>query len=96
MGTVINDRPDFYGKCIDALKSLNGDVILSCGNTVSREKLGILPEHIRVYPYVDQLAVLASEPPYRKSWRIGHTEMLPPYAAQISVHAPVLPGPRNS
>lgn len=59
MGTVINDRPDFYGKCMEALKSLNVDVILSCGNTVSREKLGTLPEHIRVYPYVDQLAVLA-------------------------------------
>lgn len=59
MGTVINDRPDFYGKCIDALKILDVDVILSCGNTVSREKLGALPEHIRVYPYVDQLAVLA-------------------------------------
>lgn len=59
MGTVINDRPDFYGKCMEALKSLNVDVILSCGNTVSREKLGALPEHIRVYPYVDQLAVLA-------------------------------------
>lgn len=59
MGTVINDRPDFYGKCIDALKILDVDVILSCGNTVSREKLGTLPEHIRVYPYVDQLAVLA-------------------------------------
>lgn len=59
MGTVINDRPDFYGKCIDALKILDVDVILSCGNTVSREKLWALPEHIRVYPYVDQLAVLA-------------------------------------
>lgn len=59
MGTVINDRPDFYGKCIGALKSLNADVIISCGNAVDREKLGVLPDNIKVYPFVDQLAVLA-------------------------------------
>lgn len=59
MGTVINDRPDFYGKCIDALKSLNADVIISCGNAVNREGLGAVPDHIRVYPYVDQPGVLA-------------------------------------
>lgn len=59
MGTVINDRPDFYGKCIDALKNLEVDVIISCGNAIDREKLGELPENIQVYPYVDQLAILA-------------------------------------
>ena len=59
MGTVINDRPDFYTKCIDALKDLNADVVISCGNAVDCEKLGILPENVQVFPYVDQLAVLA-------------------------------------
>lgn len=59
MGTVINDRPDFYTKCIDALKDLNADVVISCGNAVDCEKLGILPENMQVFPYVDQLAVLA-------------------------------------
>ncbi|MBD5550181.1 MAG: glycosyl transferase [Lachnospiraceae bacterium] len=59
MGTVINDRPDFYGKCIDALKNLNVDVIISCGNAINLEKLGVLPDNIRVYPYVDQLDILA-------------------------------------
>ncbi len=59
MGTVINDRPDFYNKCIDALKTLNVDVIISCGNAINREELGVLPNHIKVYPYVDQLEVLA-------------------------------------
>lgn len=29
MGTVINDRPDFYAKCIDALKDEKVDVIIS-------------------------------------------------------------------
>ena len=59
MGTVINDRPDFYGKCIAALKDLNVDVIISCGNAIDREKLGALPDNIKVYPYVDQLDVLS-------------------------------------
>lgn len=59
LGTVINDRPDFYTKCIDALKDLNADVVISCGNAIDREALGELPEQIKVYPYVDQLAVLA-------------------------------------
>lgn len=59
MGTVINDRPDFYGKCIDALKDMDADVIISCGNVVNIEELGELPDHIKVYSYVDQLDVLS-------------------------------------
>ena len=59
LGTVINDRPDFYHKCIDALKDQNVDVIISCGKTVEIESLGPLPENVKVYPYVDQPDVLA-------------------------------------
>ena len=59
MGTVINDRIDFYNKCIDALKNLNVDVIISCGNAINREELGALPDNVQVYPYVDQLDILA-------------------------------------
>ena len=59
MGTVINDRPDFYQKCIQALKDLNVDVIISCGKTVEPGSLGELPENIKVYPYVDQLDILS-------------------------------------
>jgi len=59
MGTVINDRPDFYGKCFEALKDSNADVLISCGNAVDREKLGVPPENFRLQPYVDQLGVLS-------------------------------------
>ncbi len=59
MGTVINNRPDFYRNCIDALKDMDANVTISCGNAISREALGTPPEHIQVCPYVDQLAVLA-------------------------------------
>lgn len=59
LGTVINDRPDFYGKCINAFKDENIDVIISCGKSVDIAGLGKLPENITVKPYVDQLEVLA-------------------------------------
>ena len=59
LGTVINDRPDFYTKCIAALRDQNVDVIISCGNVVNRESLGVLPDNIHVYPYVDQLDILS-------------------------------------
>lgn len=59
MGTVINDRPDFYSKCIDALKDMNVDVMISCGNTMDQKLLGTLPENVKAYSYVDQLDVLS-------------------------------------
>ncbi|MBR5421436.1 MAG: glycosyl transferase [Lachnospiraceae bacterium] len=59
MGTVINDRPDFYANCFEALKDMDADVILSCGNSVKQEELGNIPENFRVYPYVDQLDILS-------------------------------------
>ena len=59
LGTVINDRLDFYDKCIEALKDLDADVIISCGNAIDRDALGVLPYNVFVYPYVDQLDVLS-------------------------------------
>lgn len=59
LGTVINDRPDFYRKCINALKEMPVDIVISSGNAIDREVLGELPNQIQVRPYVDQLAILA-------------------------------------
>lgn len=59
LGTVINDRPDFYGNCIAAFKDMAVDVIISLGNTLDPGQLGDLPDNIAVYPRVDQLDVLA-------------------------------------
>ena len=59
MGTVVNDRPDFYRKCIEALKNLDADAVISCGNAVNPEELGDLPDNVRVYPSVDQLDILS-------------------------------------
>ncbi len=59
MGTVINDRPDFYGRCIEALRGEDVDVIISCGNAMDSKALEPLPDNVQVYPYVDQLDVLS-------------------------------------
>ena len=59
MGTVINEKPDFYKKCISALKDIDTDVIISCGNATNPESLGELPENIKVFHYVDQLDILS-------------------------------------
>lgn len=59
LGTVINDRPDFYAKCIDALKDEAVDVVISCGDSVDISSLGKLPENVKVQAHVDQLEVLS-------------------------------------
>ncbi len=59
LGTVINDRPDFYQKCITALGDMDVDVIISRGQYMDEKKLGILPDNIKTYERVDQLEVLS-------------------------------------
>lgn len=59
LGTVINDRPDFYQHCIEALRDEPVDVIISCGKAIDRSALGELPDHVKFFSYVDQLDVLA-------------------------------------
>ena len=59
LGTVINERPDFYKKCIEALGDEDIDVVISCGKTTNIETLGVLPDNIKVFPYVNQLDVLS-------------------------------------
>ena len=59
LGTVINDRPDFYSRCIEALKDQDADIIISCGNVIDIEALGVLPDNVQVYPYVNQPGILS-------------------------------------
>lgn len=58
MGTVNNDLLPFYKSCIAALGKTRYQVILSVGNLVDVSALGALPENIRAYASVDQIAVL--------------------------------------
>ncbi len=59
MGTVINERPDFYTNCIEALKDLPVEMIISVGKSMDINLLGKLPENVKAYPYVNQLEILA-------------------------------------
>lgn len=59
MGTVVNDRPDFYTRCIKSVKDKNVDVIISYGKYMDSKELGTLPDNVKAYPYVDQLDVLS-------------------------------------
>lgn len=59
LGTIINERPDFYRSCIEALKNESADVVISCGNAVDIGTFGTLPDNIHAYPYVDQLDILS-------------------------------------
>ena len=59
MGTVLNEKPDFYKNCIRALAGEAVDVLISCGKAVDPESLGKLPDNIRVEAYVNQPEVLA-------------------------------------
>ena len=56
MGTVDKDEA-FYHRCIEALRDTDYQVILSMG--MNAEQFTDLPDNIRAYPSVDQMAVLS-------------------------------------
>lgn len=58
MGTVNNNMPTLYRRCIDALAG-ECELILSVGQQVDPAALGPLPAHVTVQQQVDQMAVLA-------------------------------------
>lgn len=57
MGTVINDSLRFYQRCISAFAGTKYQVLISVGNTDTKD-LGAIPENITVKRFVDQIAVL--------------------------------------
>lgn len=59
LGTVINNRPDFYKSCIAALETMAVEVLISCGKYMDPAKLGNLPSGVTACPYVDQMEVLS-------------------------------------
>lgn len=58
MGTVDNDRISLYREAIAAFTESPYQVILSAGSHTDCSQLGNLPDNIRVFPHVDQPAVL--------------------------------------
>lgn len=66
MGTVVNERVKFYESCMEALKDLDADVVMSVGESVDLERLQEIQmkiqnktAHFFIAPRVNQLEVLA-------------------------------------
>ena len=59
LGTVINDRPDFYRHCIEAVRGRDAELLISCGRAFDAASLGPLPENVTVENYVNQMEVLS-------------------------------------
>lgn len=59
LGTIINNNPDFYRRCIEALKDEAVDVIISCGKVVDPDSLNGLADNVKVFRKVNQLEVLS-------------------------------------
>ena len=60
LGTVINDRPDFYRHCIEAARGEGWELLISCGKAFDASTLGTLPENVQVENYVNQMETLAA------------------------------------
>ncbi|SHK14340.1 macrolide family glycosyltransferase [Desulforamulus aeronauticus] len=58
LGTVLNKNNEFYKNCIEALKGLNVDVIMSVGEKTDIAALGKIPDNFIVKNRVDQIKVL--------------------------------------
>jgi MGT family glycosyltransferase len=59
LGTLYNERPDFFRSVLHALADHPGPVLLSIGRRLNPETLGALPANAIVRASVPQLAVLA-------------------------------------
>jgi MGT family glycosyltransferase len=58
LGTLFNDRPEFYRLCLAALASSPCQVVLSLGRRTPIQTIGPVPRNAIVREYVPQLAVL--------------------------------------
>ena len=59
MGTVLENNEKFYRNCVEALKDLDAEIIISAGKNTDLSGFGTLPENVFIYPSVDQLEVLS-------------------------------------
>ncbi|GAC1393036.1 MAG: glycosyltransferase [Ktedonobacteraceae bacterium] len=58
LGTVFNDKADFYRLCLEACADLNYRVVMSVGSQIDIASLGTLPPNFIVKPFVPQLQLL--------------------------------------
>ena len=59
LGTLRNNRPDFYQLCLDAFSGPEWEVVMSIGEQIDRADLGVIPVNFDVRAVAPQLALLA-------------------------------------
>lgn len=60
LGTVLNKNNQFYKNCIEALKELDLDVVISVGEKTDISTLGNIPDNFIIKNQVDQIQVLSN------------------------------------
>ena len=58
LGTVFNDKGDFYRLCLEAFANLNYRIVMSVGSRTDISHLGTIPSNFIVKPFVPQLQLL--------------------------------------
>ena len=58
MGTIFNDRPDFFSACYEAFRVLPFQVVVALGDAIDPETLGPVPDNFIVRPFIPQLEIL--------------------------------------
>lgn len=60
LGTIFNDRLEFFRTCVEAFAGLPWNVILAVGDRVDPSGLGDLPPNVRAHRMIPQLEVLGA------------------------------------
>jgi len=58
LGTLFNDRPDFFTALFEAVRDLPVNLIASIGRKIQPEELGTIPANVSVGPFQPQLDIL--------------------------------------
>ena len=58
LGTVDNKHPGFYKNCMEAFHGSDYQVIISVGKETGLSSFDDVPENVKIYAFVDQVAVL--------------------------------------
>ena len=59
LGTIYNERPDFFRSCLEAFGDTEWRVVVSTGAWLDPGELGLVPDNVALRPWVPQLEMLA-------------------------------------
>jgi MGT family glycosyltransferase len=89
LGTIYNNRPDFYRACVTAFAGTPWHVVLAVGKRTDPATLGAAPDNVEIHQEVPQLDVLA-----HATALLSHAGMGGVMEA-LSVGVPVLAAPQT-